>query len=741
MDKELEEVLKYDEEGNLDNIIYGTLSDDTLLITLSTGEAMIFQINTYNAKFNKVPLPKLLDDIIITTGYITNSALLNAVSKDISVIIPNNKRKRQQSVGTEVPSKVSTVDTRKNKIFVLVTGDNRLVVFNRFHNEKCFQLNDFDKFSNHLNIGFFEQRDTLPDPFIKQIILNPLGNNSVDDDEHLTVLTVGGEIIVYKLFFDGEKNFKFIKQKDLKITGAPINAYSAGTVIERRLIYIKNNNGYLGVFITGNTAYWLTKTSQSIPRIFQFTNIPSVSFSSYSDNKSISNGFIYLDNQKHARICELLLDFNYENNWPVKKIPIPHDETVKSITYHETSNTFVISSYREIPYNCLDEENNPIVGIDPEKPSAVSYKGYIHLLSPFNWSIIDSVELEDDEIAMSVKSMMLDVAISMKKFKTKQKREFIVMGIGKYRMEDLSANGSYKIYEIIDIIPEPGRPETNHKFKEFFKEATKGAVTLICEISGRFLVSQGQKVIVRDIQDNGTVPVAFLDTSIYVSEAKSFGNLLILGDTLKSIWLAGFDADPFRMIMLGKDLQKLDVTCADFIVRDEDIYILVADLNNVLHLLQYDPDDPTSFSGQRLLQKASFNINSNATCMRSLPKHEEINPNVLDNFQTIGSTIDGSFFVVFPVSESTYRRMYIVQQQIIDKEYHYCGLNPRLNRFGDLSVTANDNNIKPFLDYEVIKLFAHLNEDRKRNLLVKVGSNTYQDIWKDLIEFENVLKL
>ena len=75
----------------------------------------------------------------------------------------------------------------------------------------------------------------------------------------------------------------------------------------------------------------------------------------------------------------------------------------------------------------------------------------------------------------------------------KKKREYIVIGIGKYRMEDLAANGIFKIYEIIDIIPEPGKPETNHKFKEIFKEETRGAITSICELSGRFLVSQGQK--------------------------------------------------------------------------------------------------------------------------------------------------------------------------------------------------------------------------------------------------------
>ena len=376
----------------------------------------------------------------------------------------------------------------------------------------------------------------------------------------------------------------------------------------------------------------------------------------------------------------------------------------------------------------------------PTKPSANSYKGSLKLISPYNWTVIETVGLRDNEIAMTVKSMVLDIGSSTKRFK--HRKELLVVGTGRYRMEDLGANGAFKIYEIIDIIPEPGKPETNHKFKEYNTEDTKGAVTSMCEVSGRFLVAQGQKIIVRDVQDDGVVPVAFLDTSVYVSEAKSFGNLVILGDTLKSVWLAGFDAEPFRMIMLGKDLQSVDVSCAEFISKDEEIYILIAGNNNVMHLVQFDPEDPTSSNGQRLVHRASFNVSSSTTCMRMVPKNEEINTQYSDVFQTVGSTIDGSFFTVFPVNEFTYRRMYIIQQQLTDKEYHYCGLNPRLNRFGGEAFDDSQTGVKPILDHQVIKRYAKLNEDRKQTIAQKVSSKgVYQEIWKDLIEFENVLKI
>lgn len=714
------------EIGEDDNIINSYLRDDFLMVFLTSGDVLIFSINTYNQTYTKLEIPKILNDTIITTGYITNSCLLNAVLEDESLLT----RKRRRST-------VTAPSLAKTKTFILVTGDNRVVAFNRSHNQRCFQLNDTDRFTEYLNLAYFDPREISPDPIIKQVILNEIGDSN-HKEEYLTILTIGGEVIMYKLFFDGE-NYKFIKEKDIPITGAPDNAYPTGTSIERRLVYFPDLNGYTSIFVTGVIPYLIIKSPHSIPRIFKFTKIAALSAAPYNDTK-IKNGLVFLDNKKNARICELPLDFNYENNWPMKKINI--GETIKSIAYHEKTDTLVISTCNDVPYNAIDEDGNPIVGVDKNKPPARSYSGSIKLISPYNWSVIDTIELTENEVGLSVKSMKLDVGTTNKKLKFN--KEYIVIGTGKYRMEDLVSQGSFKIFEVIDIIPEPGKPETNHKFKLLFQEDSRGAVTAITEVSGRLLATQGQKVIVRDLKDDGVVPVAFYDTAVYVSEAKSFGNLVILGDSLKSVWLIGFDAEPFRMIMLGKDLQKVDVSCGDFIVRDEEIYILIADYEGNLHLVKYDPDDPESLNGQKLLNKASFATNSYVTSMKSIPitaefynsEVRELQKGITDNFQSIGSTVDGSFFSVFPVQENSYRRMYILQQQLIDKEYHYCGLNPRLNRFGGLN-SSNDINVKPILDYEVLRSFMKLSDDRKRNLASKV-SGDYQDVWRDLIEFEHV---
>ncbi|OBA22236.1 hypothetical protein METBIDRAFT_31169 [Metschnikowia bicuspidata var. bicuspidata NRRL YB-4993] len=736
-DDKLKKIVSLDEQlkefGDA-NIINSVFSDEFLMIFFSTGEVIIYSINTYNKVFTKIELPKLLSETIITTGYITNSRLLNVVLKDVGVLI-NRGQKRKRNVEPFSGSQLNPTAALKIKTFVLVTGDNRVVVFGRFHNEKCFQLNSVDKFTNCLSLGFFDINGSEPDPFIKQVILNDLGDD-FSKDEYLTILTVGGEIYTYKMYFDGE-NYNFVKEISLPITGAPQNAYPFGTSLERRMIYFSNVSGLTCVMVTGVVPYFITRSSHSLVRIHKFSKIPIISFVPYSDDK-IKNGLIYLDTKKNARIVELPTEFNYENNWPIRRIHI--GETIKSVAYHESSHTFVVSTFKDIAYNCLDEDGNPIIGTNPEKPLAYSYKGHIHLLSPISWTSIDSFPLEDNEVGLHVKSMALDIGSESKRFK--RKKELILIGTGKYRMEDLASNGSFRLLEIIDIIPEPGKPETNHKFKEITQEDTRGAVTAICDVSGRFLIAQGQKIIVRDIKDTTAVSVAFMDLSVFVSEAKSFGNMVLFGDTLKSVTLAGFDAEPFRMILLGKDLHVNDISCADFIYKDEEIFILVADNDKMLHVLQYNPEDPASANGQRLLRKSTFNTNFSTTCMKSLPKHEQITEWVEPNrisFQTIASTAEGAMFVVFPVNDVTYRRMFILQQQITEKEYHHCGLNPRLNRQGAFEADP-DHTLRPILDCEILRRYAKLNRDRMRSLGQKISvKNVSAEIWTDLIEFENAL--
>ena len=157
-------------------------------------------------------------------------------------------------------------------------------------------------------------------------------------------------------------------------------------------------------------------------------------------------------------------------------------------------------------------------------------------------------------------------------------------------IRDRPSTGSLLVLDITEVVAEPGKPDSNYKFKQIFEEEVRGSVTTVCEISGRFMIGQSAKALVRDMQeDNSAVPVAFLDMPVFISDAKSFSNLMVIGDAMQGFTFVGFDAEPYRMIVLGKSTSKFQVTNLEFIVNNGNVNFIVTDRQNLLHVLRYAP--------------------------------------------------------------------------------------------------------------------------------------------------------
>lgn len=125
------------------------------------------------------------------------------------------------------------------------------------------------------------------------------------------------------------------------------------------------------------------------------------------------------------------------------------------------------------------------------------------------------------------------------------RKELVVVGTALIRGEDVSCQGRIYVFDIIDVVPEPDRPETGLKLKLIAREEVKGAVTVLSEIGsqGFLLASQGQKCMVRGLKDDGALmPVAFMDMQCYVTVAKELKgtNLCIMADAIKGIWFTGY---------------------------------------------------------------------------------------------------------------------------------------------------------------------------------------------------------
>ena len=701
--------IKFDYE-----VVHVSVLDHYILVTVSKGDITVFELEqTQKKKLSKVVLPEILKEMVITSGLILKSDLCNEFL-------------------------TLEDDQEEQLLFTFVTADNQIIFFTKDHNDRIFQLNGVDDLKENLFVSTYQlPEEVVPDPSIKQIMLNKLGHQN--RETYLTILTFGGEVYQYKKSHKrSSRYYRNMCGSKLSITGAPNNAYPKGVVgIERIMHHIENYNGYSCILISGMVPYIIIKEDDSVARVFKFANIPLVSLTPWG-----KMSVMCVDHIKNARVYTLdNTKIYYGNKLPIKWIPInnvmQNFMTFNNIFYHERSEMYVVSYTKEIDYIPKSENDEIIIGYNENVPHAKGFQSGVLLINPLTWNVIDQVDLEVNSLVNDLRTMNIQLDTH-----TKRSREYVVFGVAQVGTEDLPASGSFYVYDIVPMAPDPGSPDMTSKFEKFFSEEVRGAVTTVCELSGRFAISQNHKIMVRDAQEDGSVvPVAFLDTPVYVTDSKSFGNFFIVGDSMQGFEFIGFDAEPYRMIQLGKSISHFETVSVDFLVNNGDLYFVVTDRNNILHVLKYAPDEPNSLSGQRLVHCSSFNLFSANTCIRLLPKSEQFNDNKFPqaSYQVIGTQTDGSIFKVVPLSEDSYRRMYVIQQQFVDKDVHLAGLNPNMerltNKFYDIS-----HIMRPVLDYNVISRFASLSIEKRTSLGKKTGRRSDVTIWRDLIDIEFSLR-
>ena len=205
---------------------------------------------------------------------------------------------------------------------------------------------------------------------------------------------------------------------------------------------------------------------------------------------------------------------------------------------------------------------------------------------------------------------VLDLEISER---TNERKALIAVGTAIIRGEDLSATGSIYILDVIPVVPDPDKPETNKALKVIAREECKGAVTALSDIGdeGFLIAAQGQKCIVRGLkEDNSLLPVAFLDMQVYISSLKCVKGtgLTLMADALMGIWFTGFmvriftplllhpilisilQGDPYALKLFGKSSPDLQVIAAEVLPQDKQLFLLASDTEGTLHVLEFNPE-------------------------------------------------------------------------------------------------------------------------------------------------------
>lgn len=354
----------------------------------------------------------------------------------------------------------------------------------------------------------------------------------------------------------------------------------------------ENVGGYKTVFLSGNSPAFVLKSSKTLPKVISLQGNGVRGMSSFH-TEGCERGFIYADLKGNARVTQIpVRSTTYaELGMSLKKVPL--NINVHSIANHPPSGTFVVGCDTLEPFELPKEDDYHKEWLQEKdlvfKPMVE--RGIIKLVNPSNWTVIDTIEMEPCETIMCVETLNLEVSES-----TNERKHLITVGTAVSRGEDLPIRGRVLVYDVVTVIPEPGRPETNKKLKLVANEdIPRGAVTAISEIGtqGLMLVAQGQKCMVRGLKEDGTLlPVAFMDMNCYVTtvrELKGTG-LCLMADAVKGVWFTGYTEEPYKMVLFGKSSTRLEILTVDFLPDGEELLIVACDSDGGIHILQFDPD-------------------------------------------------------------------------------------------------------------------------------------------------------
>jgi cleavage and polyadenylation specificity factor subunit 1 len=183
---------------------------------------------------------------------------------------------------------------------------------------------------------------------------------------------------------------------------------------------------------------------------------------------------------------------------------------------------------------------------------------------------------------------------------------------------------------------------------------------------------------------------------------------------------------------------------AEFLPDGKNLYIVAADGDGDLHVMQFDPESPESERGTKLLHRSTFYSGCFVSSMTLLPRsvdssaaggsapaESSYSDNMSDtrSQQILLTSQEGSIGLITPLPEQTYRRLLALQNILTANLEHPCGLNPRAYR----AVETDGIGGAAIIDGSLVKRWLDADTFHQSSMADKVGSTVWE-IKEDLNE-------
>ncbi|XP_063236950.1 cleavage and polyadenylation specificity factor subunit 1 [Bacillus rossius redtenbacheri] len=510
-----------------------------------------------------------------------------------------------------------------------------------------------------------------------------------------------------------------------------------------RFRYFSNIAGYNGVFICGPNPHWLFLTSRGELRTHPMGIDGPVTCFAPFHNVNCPQGFLYFNKKGELRICVLPTHLSYDAPWPVRKVPLrctPH-----FATYHLESKTYCVVTSQAEPtnkyYRFNGEDKELTIEERNERFSLPLQERFsVLLFSPVSWEIIPNTKMELDEWehVTCLKNVSLSYEGATSGFKG-----YIAVGTNYNYGEDVTSRGRILIFDIIEVVPEPGQPLTKNRFKMVYSKEQKGPVTALSQVLGFLVSAVGQKIYIWQLKDSDLVGVAFIDTNIYIHQLLSIKSLILVADVFKSISLLRFQEEYRTLSLVSRDFRPAEIYTCEFLIDNSQLGFVVADSEKNFVLYMYQPEARESVGGQRLLRKADFHLGQHVnTFFRircRLPSDDDTKHLMGADKRHISmfATLDGGLGYLLPVPEKTYRRLLMLQNVLANHISHTAGLNPKAFRTYTSSAKLLSNPARGVIDGELVWQFLGLPLPEKQEVAKKIGTRV-DEIVDDLADVETL---
>ncbi|XP_055328374.1 cleavage and polyadenylation specificity factor subunit 1-like [Paramacrobiotus metropolitanus] len=505
-----------------------------------------------------------------------------------------------------------------------------------------------------------------------------------------------------------------------------------------------NIQGYSGVFLCFPYSYFVMIGDRNIPRLHPMVvDGPVKAFAEFR-NANCTAGFVYYNSRKQIQVAELEAIWNYDHNWPTRRIKVPG--TVHYLSYHMDSKTYVaccavLSPDKRIIHGSVDQVGTEVAERDPRFVCTFLPKFSIHLVMSDEWQLVPDATyaLQDFEFATAMKVLPLRNGTET------GMREYVVIGTNFAYGEDVQSRGRIILLDILDVVAEPDQPLSRVKQKAIYEEEQKGPVTALCGVNGYIVSAIGQKVFIWGLKGNSLVGVAFLDVQIYVHQLSSIKDLILMADVQRSVSILRFQEKYRTLSLVSSDPNQMHTYATEFCVDNQSLTVAVTDIQQDLHIFQFDPDYYFSAFGNRLVRRMECNLGQFVTnmfrlrCSAFYPDAGRVAALPLTKKHlTMFTTLDGAVGCYMNIPEKTYRRILMIETILTNHCVHRAGLSPRL--YWNARTNPDQRfdlvgNIKTVADGRVGSLYLELDQTEKYEVAMKIGCSV-DTLIEELLDIE-----